>query len=320
MSIFDLHANDAKAAAAAWVARLHADDRSEADEREFRRWVSHDPSHAAAFAAVTTVWDDVSALKYALKPVRPVAASRLNRRHLFAGIGSIVGLGAVGGMVCVAQAKTYQTGVGEQKRIVLDDGTGLMLDTDTKLEVNFNIGFRKIELYQGRANFHAAPDSKRPFTVTADQESVTSSGATFDVSRDRDRVSVLLVRGNAVVETPAGSSGKQELTGGQQLIVTGRHTQKLNNPYLLQLLAWQTGQAIFENNSISQAVAEMNRYSQVKLEIVDNRISKLRISGVYHVRDNLMFAQALSRLLPINYLHVGNGIQLSGDDLRLTQG
>jgi transmembrane sensor len=320
MSIFNLHARSAKTAAADWVARLHADDRTEADEQAFDRWLKEDPSHAAAFEAITTVWNDVSALKHEFKLVQPGLEPRFNRRRVFAVIGSLVGLGAVGGLISVAQAKTYQTGVGEQKHVVLDDGTGLILDTDTKLEVNFSIG-RKIELHYGRANFRAAAGSSRPFTVKADRESITSSGSTFDVSRDRDRVSVVLIHGNAVVESGAsGAQGKQELTDGQQLLVTNQQTLKLNNPYLLQLLAWQTGQAIFENNSVSQAVHEMNRYSQLKLQIVDSRIADLRISGVYRVRDNLMFARALSKLLPINYQQVGNGIALSGDNLRLTQG
>jgi len=64
----------------------------------------------------------------------------------------------------------------------------------------------------------------------------------------------------------------------------------------------------------------MNRYSMLKLEIADNRISNMRVSGVYRVGDNAMFARALSHLLPIELRVANDQIQLLGDDSRLIQG
>ena len=48
--------------AAGWLARLHADDRSAADEEAFRIWMLADPAHASAFESVTEMWEAASAL------------------------------------------------------------------------------------------------------------------------------------------------------------------------------------------------------------------------------------------------------------------
>ena len=47
---------ETRAEAAAWLARLHADDRSPADEEAFRAWLAADPAHAAAFEAMDHTW------------------------------------------------------------------------------------------------------------------------------------------------------------------------------------------------------------------------------------------------------------------------
>ena len=51
-----------RAEAAAWLARLHAEDRDAADEAAFRAWLSASPDHAAAFEAVDRIWSDVGGL------------------------------------------------------------------------------------------------------------------------------------------------------------------------------------------------------------------------------------------------------------------
>ena len=50
-----------RAEAAAWLARLRADDKTEADERAFRLWLAEDRLHTAAFEAVTEVWEAAGA-------------------------------------------------------------------------------------------------------------------------------------------------------------------------------------------------------------------------------------------------------------------
>ena len=51
-----------RAEAAAWLARLHAEDRNSGDEAAFRAWLGASPDHVAAFEAVDRTWSDVGGL------------------------------------------------------------------------------------------------------------------------------------------------------------------------------------------------------------------------------------------------------------------
>ncbi len=59
--------------AAAWIARLRADDVSAADREEFACWLSEDPGNAAAFDRMLEMWKDLGVLR-ALAPEISCAA------------------------------------------------------------------------------------------------------------------------------------------------------------------------------------------------------------------------------------------------------
>jgi transmembrane sensor len=305
-----------KAEAATWLALLHADNRTAADEEGFQAWLREDPAHAAAFDSVTSMWDVSAGARTVRVELRPV-----NRRAVVGGMGL---LALIGGSLTVwraGYAGVYETEVGEQKRIVLKDGSYAFLDTDTHIRVDFSDEVRNIELQLGRANFRVAPDNARPFVVTAADHRISARHSNFDVSRIGDTVSVLLVEGAATVESEGRHAKKSTvIETGQRLVAKSVDAVNIDRPDPRPLLAWQTGQAIFANETLEDAVAEMNRYSSVTLEISDPAISKLRLSGVYRVGDVAAFARSLARLLPIEVRETGDRVQLLADPQRLAEG
>jgi len=309
--------------AADWLARLRADDRSWEDERAFRAWMAADPRHAAAFEAANAAWEAAGALSRDLRDGRVDLEPSMNRRVLVAsGVGALVALGGSFAFLQSAEAEVYQTDIGEQKHVSLDDGTAVFLDTNTKLVVKFNGKSRMVDLRYGRASFRVAPDSqKRAFAVRAAQKLVIGTRSTFDVGHDGDQVSVLLIQGRATIENSATDAGaSQTLSDGERLIFASGQLVKLDRPDLVPLLAWHTGQAMFENSALSSVVTEMNRYSTIKLEIDDARLANMKVSGVYRVGDNAHFARSLERLLPIKVRMGGDRIELTGDEARILQG
>ncbi|MBN9545606.1 MAG: FecR domain-containing protein [Alphaproteobacteria bacterium] len=306
--------------AAVWLARLRADDRSLEDERAFRSWLMADPRHAAAFEAVNGMWDSVGALSRDMRNGEVPLEPRFSRRALLSGgVGLAVVAGGTFALVQSAAAEVYQTDVGEQKHVTLKDGTGVFLDTDTKLVVDFDAKDRKVDLRYGRANFRVAPDASRPFAVEAAQKLVIGTRSTFDVRRYGDDISVLLIHGQATVKNTNVDAGRQ-LRDGERLSFISGQSPRLDKPNLLPLIAWHTGQAIFENSLLTDVVLEMNRYSTIKLEVDDSRIARMKVSGVYRVGDNTNFARSLARLLPVEIRVVDDRIQLVGDDARMLQG
>ena len=293
------------------------------DERAFRAWLLADPRHAAAFEAANAMWESVGALSRDLRNGKVQLESGFSRRALLSGgVGLAVAAGGSLAFLQSAQAEVYRTDVGEQKHISLKDGTGVFLDTDTKLVVDFSDKSRKVDLRYGRANFRVAPDAKRSFAVEAAQKLVIGTRSTFDVRREGDEISVLLIHGRATVKNivTANTDAGRALSDGERLSFTSGQSPKLDRPNLLPLIAWHTGQAIFENAVLTDVVLEMNRYSNIKLEVDDTRIAAMKVSGVYRVGDNTNFARSLSRLLPVEIRVVDDRIQLVGDDARILQG
>lgn len=285
---------ETRAEAAAWLARLRADDKSAADELAFRSWLAKDPCHAAAFEAVTELWEAAGA---AWNEPIAMPPAHTNRRALLASVGSLAAAGVLVALWQASPAEAYETGVGEQKHAVLPDGTQVFLDTDSKIRTHFDRDSRVVAVERGRCNFHVCESDRRQFVVDAAANRVVTKRCTFDVRRDGDEVSVLLTQGEASVEQ-RGNAPRYALRTGDRF-QAGQWGRRQDHPNLVPLLAWQTGQAVFDNETVTAAIREMNRYSAVKIAVEDVDVGKMRISGVYHVGDNAAFAHSIATLLPV---------------------
>lgn len=313
-------APETKAEAAAWLVRLHADDRSDADEGAFRVWLDARPENARAFEAVTTLWDTADGLR-AVQNARSRAALRLRRRTVLASLGALTASGAGFAVWDVAYAGVYETDIGEQKHVTLSDGTEVFLDTDTRIRERYTSSLRAVELDRGRADFRVKPDADRPFVVEAAGERILADRTTLDVRRDGNDVSVVLLEGRATVLAKAPAATRRVvLARGQRAIVAANIVVQVDRPNLAPLVAWQTGQAIFESDTLAAAAAEMNRYSTTRLVVDDPLVAKLKLSGVYRVGDNEAFAHSVAHLLPVMVERDADHITLVRDESRMPEG
>ncbi|HEX3663984.1 MAG TPA: FecR domain-containing protein [Rhizomicrobium sp.] len=309
---------ETKVEAAAWLVRLHADDRSQLDEDSFRAWLSAKPENGRAFEAVTTVWDLAEGLRARNNSVQPPA---LRRRSVLAAIGTIALAGTGFAVWQEAYAGVYETQIGEQKHVTLSDGTRAFLDTDTRLRERFTASLRAVDLDRGMVDFRIKPDAQRPFMVDAAGQRVLADRTTFDVRRDGNRVSVVLLDGQATVLAVAQTARPRlALIRGERAIVAANLVPRIDKPNLAPLVAWQAGQAMFESESLLAAAAEMNRYSTTRLVVNDAIVAKLRLSGVYRVGDNIAFARSVSQLLPVIVEHYPDHIELVRDESRMPEG
>lgn len=308
-----------RAEAAAWLARLRADGRDQSDEAAFQAWLSESPDHAAAFEAVDRVWSEVGGLSE-LRDLRrpgsygaPARASLASRRAVMAGAGLFVALGSTAFFWKSAQAKVFETDVGEQKHVVLDDGSQLFLDAKTRISVAFSDTERTVDMAYGRANFRVVPDPARPFVVEAAERKIVATHCSFDVRCQDGQVQVVLIHGEADVKPSAAPNSQgQRLTSGERLVAAA-DMERRDKPDMTRATAWQAGYEMFENEKLSQAVEEMNRYSTQRLE-VDDSVASLKVSGVYRVGDNSAFARALSKLLPITVRETDDALLLTAEN------
>jgi transmembrane sensor len=209
----------------------------------------------------------------------------------------------------------YSTGVGEQRVVMLSDGSRLSLNTGTRVQVEFSSAQRTVDVDGGEALFEVAKDAGRPFVVRAGGSEVLALGTVFSVRLSGrtadagDSLAVTLVEGSVTVRAAAGVSHglappqPVSLAAGDRVMLarTARAERetvlKLDRPRIDQVIAWKRDEAVFEDVALADAVAEMNRYSRRPLVLVEPVGSRgLRVSGLFKTGDSAGFARAVAAL------------------------
>lgn len=304
--------------AAVWIARLHAPDRSMKVERGFQRWRAEKRSHEAAFATVSDAWELSGALQR--RPLPRI--SRWERAGFRAGFWRSTLAVACAAALCGVGVALYLhaagvvTGIGEQRVLVLEDGTRVSLNTDSRLVVHFNRSLRRVELDRGEALFEVAPDPSRPFVVAAGHRQIEALGTSFVVREEDQQLSVTLVEGKVAVSAAdaavRGVAGEAvTLTPGERLTFKSDVAGAIDRPSLEKVTAWRRGQVDLEQIPLAEAATEMNRYSTLKLRVEQAEAAHLPIDGVFRAGDTEGFAEAVAR-------SYGLGVQRRSQEIVLT--
>jgi transmembrane sensor len=304
-----------EAEAAAWLARLHA-DQHETTLAALNDWLAEDAAHALAFERANEVW---AILPRAVRRgedhtrLQPISHRRPWLRPGLAMAASLVlGLGVL--WWSLGSAGDYVTRPGEQQVATLNDGSRIALNTDTRVDVRFDADRRHITLDRGEAMFEVAHDAERPFVVIAGDTRVQALGTVFMVRRTPEAVIVTLIKGEVAVtrETSGAGEGSESpmlLQPGERLTEPQAGPARIEPTSVEAATAWRRGQTIFEETPLGAAVTELNRYGGPQVVIDDPRVAALPISGVF-TTNAPDFAQAVADLHDLD-------LDREGDTLRL---
>lgn len=301
--------------AAFWVVRMHSDQVTSEDERLFSAWLGKDLAHGEAYDRQNKLWRSVAALRHdsdamdAFAELRETARRphRPSRRGLIAAsLGG--GVAIAGGWMAwdaAFGAKAYATEVGEQQRVVLDDGSTVTLNTDSALRVRFSRSERKLWLDKGQAYFSVAKDPGRPFRIFVGDEELRCTGSAFDVRRDGDKARVTLEEGSVEVyrEGEPGALDVNEpavvLRPGQRLVVTRVAPVEISAVDTRSVGAWRFGRMVFDSEPLGDAIAEINRYNTRQIVISDPSLAEVAINGVFQTGKPEAFVEALTAAFPV---------------------
>ena len=302
---------EVEAEAAAWLARLNGPFRSADSEAGLRRWLERDPAHEAAFERATEIWEMIPGA--APEHEIDVEEEPVSRRRLLAVAAGLAALVATAGSLFVlTRPPAYETAIGGQELVRLDDGSRVSLNTDSRIAVLYSDGERRIRLDRGEAMFEVAHNPDRPFLVEAGDERIRALGTTFVVRRDAaGKTSVTLVEGRVEVTRQAGAARIAVLAPGQRVTVSASAGAARDRPPIELVTAWRRGEVVFEDSSLIEAVEELNRYSPTRLVIADPRVASLRVSGVFSTSNPSEAARAVAALHRLRVDRVGDELRLS---------
>lgn len=288
--------------AAVWIARLDA-GASESDLREIRAWLARDPAHGQVLLEFAELWDRMDILGQ-LSTMFPLDANgKLTRTRSYSGIAAAaavlllaLGMGYWLQFLPDADAParnfstSLKTAVGEQHTVELADGSRIVLNTDSQIEINYRDEERHIELLRGEGLFEVASDKARPFRVQAGNRVVEAVGTAFSVHRgSSDELEVLVTEGRVLLHASTADTSVESLplNAGQYVAVTSQQPAAIVDIPTDQLdarLSWQHGMLLFRDEPLAQVLAEIDRYTNLDIK-ADPAVSELRVAGYYRVDD-----------------------------------
>jgi transmembrane sensor len=311
MTTTSTHA-EIRTAAQQWFARLLAPDCNDLERAAFNRWRAASPLHDAAYREVADVWERsaglredpviAAALQEAMRPAAPLGRPRHQRWWpALAAAASVVLAVAASLWVFMprdAAAIRYATALGEQRTVVLADGSRVVLDTGSELLAQIDEHMRKLTLQHGQADFEVRHDTARPFIVHVGDGSVTATGTHFQIRVGESDSIVTLLQGQVVVAANARDSSRPAtLQPGERIAIepAGRlgALQAVSESELASARGWTSGNLVVKAWRLDAVVAEMNRYSSTKLRLGDPALGSVPISGVFKAGDQKSFALAL---------------------------
>lgn len=326
------HAAEIDAAAAAWLARRDAaGDATEIPELNV--WLAADPRHRAAYLRLAAAWER-SARMRRLKPEgEPIDPDLLKhgargrrrprppwRPILTVATGAAAVLIAAVWWLASGGEDRYRTEIGGLSRIVLKDGSTVTLNTDSELVVHFNPVSRQVRLLRGEAQFSVAHEATRSFEVLAGGRLVRAVGTAFDVKLDHGQsMEVMVTDGRVALLDAALAPGAAApelapatVSAGEAAVVTPKKVtvRRVSAADVARRLAWQVGELSFQGETLSEAVAEFNRYNRKKLKVEDPSIAALQIGGNFQALDVESFIAALNRSFGITAASADDGTMI----------
>jgi len=183
---------------------------------------------------------------------------------------------------------------GQRAAFMLADGTRIMLDADSRLQIPWSHfatsarhpGDREVSLV-GRAFFQVTHDGTRPFRVRTANGVIEDLGTEFVVTAfpEQRNTQVVVAEGVVAVRSAtaaAGSSPIVALTRGGMARVDGSGLARLNDRVdIARYLAWTKGSHVFKRTRLAEAIAELERWYDVDIRVADAGLLDLRFTASF---------------------------------------
>ena len=343
--------------ASQWWELLHSESASNTDHREFGDWVARSPERVAAYLHTARLvkalnsprlaWPNTPAVELiraakasresvlAFSPGRVTASfDGVGKRRFHRGFSwaiAAVLLVGVGLALFVREVpQEFKTELGEQRSVLLADGSRVTLNTASTIEVDLRKTHRRVRLVRGEALFEVVHDAARPFEVHAGNAVLTDVGTQFNVYMRSAGTTVTVIHGQVAVDSASAGDaagaradlgapgGRREpliLGANDRLVITssgfGVPQHGIN---AAPTLAWIQRQLMFDHRPLGEVAEEFNRYNRDRIDIDSPELKDQKVTGVFEAKDPASFLAFLSSIPDVEIRQ-----QIDGDHIVTTR-
>lgn len=244
--------------------------------------------------------------RFPLPDAAQLARRRLPKKTLVA--AAVLALAtAVVWLDPVYRTESYATAIGERLEIALADGSRVLLNTGSRLDVAWRLRSRRAVLATGQVLFDVAHERVRPFTVDAGAVRVHVVGTAFDVRRDAADVAITVLRGRVDVNAALSERSSVSLTPGQRVRAHGDVLGVAEPVDAAAQTAWKDGKLLFDRTALVDVLVEIQRYSRTPIALGDQRLAALKVSGVFSIDNSDDLLRLLPGILPVRLARGSDG-------------
>lgn len=275
------------AEAAEWLVRIQSHPLNIEEAAEHQRWCELSPLHQQVWASAAQLLNRLQGLpaNIALDTLnRPV---QLNRRAIMSTISaSMIGIPIISlGLASLHSDShwlpSFQTATGQQTRIVLTEGSHLLLNT--RSSVHWNPQRRQLRLLEGELLLQNKKGNAPIELLSKSAQAHLVEGKLLLRQSPHSDLVAQMEGYSQVFSTQFNQPGTT-LIANQQARIT--HTSNQIKPLQLQrtLSAWETGMLVADAMPLRNFVEELGRYRQGVIQLAPE-IEQKFISGAYPVLD-----------------------------------
>ncbi len=294
-----------------WVAHLQSPSLTCQQKAQFFSWLDVCPAHQAAYVNAEAIWQQGQILEsIPRKEASAAKRKRLSFSIYKVNFPQVLAPVTAAGVCALLLGVTlfnpfshtshqhHETKVGEKQELVLDDGSTLILNTNTNITVTFNRDQRLVKLNRGEVYFDIETDQNRPFDVLTSSGSVRVVGTQFSVFDTKQDVIVTVVEGKVSL------SNDLDPTDSFHSIITLTENQRLSldqasaklDPYHINAkskTSWVKNKLVYQGETLKEVVLDINRYYQSQLVLGEKALSNKEVVAVLQLND---FSSTLNAL------------------------
>lgn len=297
---------DVSKAAAEWLTLSMDADFSQQDIERLEQWRNADPEHERAWQHIEHISGNLQRLhgKAAAQTLSKLhSTSKRSTLKALAWLGLLTGSGLLASRTETWQLHMadYSTGTGELKDITLEDGTHIVLNMRSAIDVRISDTHRLVTLLHGEmmvTTGHQAGE-QRPFTVATAHGNITPLGTQFNVRLTDTNTQVTVLEGAVKVTSQDGN---------QAIVHAAEHTSFTGSVIApistatMQVSAWRKGLLFANDMRLADLAEELQRYRPGFIRC-DEAIAELKISGVFPLQDTTEALDAIPNSLPVNIVY-----------------
>ncbi len=293
-----------------WLARVRSGECTDAERRALDDWLAEDESHLIEYRKIEG-W--LAGMQQSSPRNFPEAEAARRYRPVFRRwalpVAASLVLAFGGGLWAfntMQSGDVYRTAKGERRDILLQDGSSVVLNTDTELEIRYSRRSRALYLKHGEALFTVAGD-ERPFEVIAGNGIIRDLGTRFNVHKQPNGVAVAVIEGSVAVSTN-NERNRQHLIAGERISynAAGESTpvEKIDPE---AAMAWNEGRFVFRRAPLEDVIREIGRYHDIRIEVSDMRLYRFDVSGTFRINDVDGLLAAIEALHPVQFRRLDSG-------------